>query len=82
MLARSFDKFYVVTKFILPTINDLKFSTIKYDEKCEYLQEEKGCTAEAKQYILNLITHCKKIRPFIHYYREQINYLTTQCITF
>ena len=27
MLAHSFDRFYVVTKFILPTIKDLKFST-------------------------------------------------------
>ena len=41
MLAHSFDRFYVVTKFILPTVNDLTFSTIKFDEKCEYLQEKK-----------------------------------------
>ena len=74
MLAHSFDRFYVVTKFILPTINDLKFSTIKYDEKCEYLQEEKGCSSKAKQYILDLITYCRKVRPFIHHYREQITY--------
>ena len=32
MLVHSFDRFYVVTKFILPTINDLKFSTINFDE--------------------------------------------------
>ena len=25
MLSHSFDRFYVVTKFILPTINDLNF---------------------------------------------------------
>ena len=25
MLAHSFDRFYVVTKFMLPTIGDLKF---------------------------------------------------------
>ena len=30
MLALSFDRFYVVTKFILPTMNDLKISPIKY----------------------------------------------------
>ena len=48
MLAHSFDRFYVVTKFILPMINNLKFSTIKYDKKYEYLQQEKGCTDEAK----------------------------------
>ena len=32
MLAHSFDRFYVVTKFILPTINDLKFPSIDCDE--------------------------------------------------
>ena len=49
MLAHSFDRFHVVTKFTLPIINDLKFLTNKYNEKCEYLQQEKGCTTEAKQ---------------------------------
>ena len=37
MKAHSFDRFYVVTKFIFLAINDFKFSAIKYDEKCEYL---------------------------------------------
>ena len=73
MLAHSFDRFYVFTKFILPTINDLKFWTIKYDEKCEYLQQEKGCADEAKDHILDHTTYCRKIRPFVHYYRGQTN---------
>ena len=34
MLAHSFARFYVVTKFILPMLNDLKLSTIKYDREC------------------------------------------------
>ena len=34
MLAHSFDKFYVVTKFILPTIGDLNFSKLNYDDTC------------------------------------------------
>ena len=42
MLVHSFDRFYIVTKFILPTINDLKFSTINFDETCAYLIEVKG----------------------------------------
>ena len=29
MLAYSFDRFYVVTKFISPMLNDLKLSSIK-----------------------------------------------------
>ena len=31
MLAHSFDRFYVVTKFISPSIGDLNFSTLNYD---------------------------------------------------
>ena len=37
MLAHSFDGFYVVTKFILPMMDDLKLSLIKYDKECNYL---------------------------------------------
>ena len=40
MLARSFDRFYVVTKFILPSIQDLKFSKLNYDDTCAYLDEK------------------------------------------
>ena len=32
MLAHSFDRFYVVTKFMLPTIGDLKFSKLDFDD--------------------------------------------------
>ena len=38
MLAHSFDRFYVVTKFILPMREELKLSPIKYDKECNYLQ--------------------------------------------
>ena len=34
MLVHSFDRFYVVTKFILPTIGDLKFSQLDFDDTC------------------------------------------------
>ena len=37
MLAHSFDGFYVVTKFILPTLDDLKLSPIKYDKEYKYI---------------------------------------------
>ena len=39
MLAHAFDRFYVVTKLILPTIDDLKFSLINYDKDCKYLND-------------------------------------------
>ena len=40
MLAHSFDKFYVVTKFILPSIGDLNFSKLNYDNTCAYLDNK------------------------------------------
>ena len=39
MLAHSFDRFYVVTKFILTTLDDLKLSLIGYDKDWKYLQD-------------------------------------------
>ena len=38
MLAHSFDRFYVVTKLILPTLDDLKLLPIKYDKECKYIK--------------------------------------------
>ena len=38
MLAHSFDRFYVITKFILPTLDDLKLSPFKYDKECNHLR--------------------------------------------
>ena len=40
MLSHSFDRFYVVTKFILPTIEDVKFLPINFDSECNYLKVE------------------------------------------
>ena len=36
MLTHSFDRFYVVTKFILPTLDDLKLSPIRYNKEYKY----------------------------------------------
>ena len=66
MLSHSFNRFYVVTKFVLPTIKDLKFSILNFDSNCEHLKKnDKEYTAEAKQHILDLITYCRKIRPHV-----------------
>ena len=68
MLAYSFNIFYVVTKFILPTINDLKFLTINFNETCSFLQDKNGYSVKTKQYISDLIVYCRMITPFIQYY--------------
>ena len=40
MLSHSFDRFYVVTKFILPTTDDLKFLPIDFSSECSYLNAD------------------------------------------
>ena len=40
MLAHSFERFYVVTKFILPSIGHLNFSKLHYDNTCAYLDNK------------------------------------------
>ena len=72
MLVHSCDRFYVVTKFILPSIKDIKFSKLNYDGTCAYLAKKNGCTTEDKKYILDPLAHCKKIKPYVDYYKQQI----------
>ena len=46
MLVHSFDRFYVVTKFMLPSLGDLKFSDINYENTCAYLDNRNAQNTE------------------------------------
>ena len=72
MLAHSFDRFYMITKFMLPSIGDLTFSTLNYDNTCAYLDNRNLCNTESKKHMLDLMTFCKKIEPFVLYYKRLI----------
>ena len=73
MLAHSFDIFYVVTKFMLPTIGNLKFSKLDFDYTCAYTENEYAQNTERRRYMLELKAFCNKIRPFVTYYNKLIN---------
>ena len=77
MLAHSFNRFYVVTKFILPSIKDLKFSKLKYDNICAYLDEQNSCDAETKKCMLDLLPLCKKIKLYVDFITANKLYLIT-----
>ena len=66
MLAHSFDRFHVVTKFILPMMDDLKLSPIRYDEECNYLHylDDKD-NDQIKGNIRDLPSYCAKLRPYM-----------------
>ena len=74
ILAHSFDRCYVITKFILPTLDDLKLSPIRYDKECSYIQQiddqDDDCI---KENIKELLFYCAKLRPFMAFYKMQSN---------
>ena len=73
-ISHQFDRFYVVTKFELPKVQDLTFTTIPYDKGCKHLDAMKS----KGRYPLGLIDevkdYCIKIAPHIAYYKKQIEY--------
>ena len=73
MLSHSFDRFYVVTKFMLPMIGDLKFSKLDFDYTCAYTDNEYAQDTESRRCMLELKAFCNKVKPFVTYYNRMIN---------
>ena len=40
MLAHSFDRFYIVAKFMLPSMKDLNFSNLNFDHSSAYMNKK------------------------------------------
>ena len=70
MLSHSFDRFYVIMKFALPMTEDLKFMTIQFDPSCKYLDSVINKSKCPSDYVPNLRTYCKKIVPFVDFYKK------------
>ena len=73
MLVHTFDRFYVVTKLMLPTIGDIKFSRLNYDHTCAYMEKDYTPNMDSRKYLTELKTYCNKIKPFVSYYSKLIN---------
>ena len=58
MLAHSFDRCYVVTKFMLPTIRDIKFSKLNFDNTCTYMRKDYAPKTDSRKYFTELRTYC------------------------
>ena len=76
MLAHSFDRFYIVTKFILPSIEHITFSRFIYDHTCMYMSKEYIGNMDSRKYLTELRTYCNKIKSIVSYYRKLINSYT------
>ena len=72
MLIYSFDRFYIVTKFILPSVKDIKFSNINFDESCMYVNKKYAPHTDSSKNLSELQMYCNKIKPFVSYYSKLI----------
>ena len=67
MLTPSFDRFYVVTKFEMPKIEDLKLTTFTFAFACRHLMSD-------KTFMQKYLKHCQRIVSYVRLYQKQVQY--------
>ena len=65
MLSHSFNRFYVVAKYELPKVSNLKLTAIKFDLNCSHLNGN-------GKYIIKLKKHCLRIASYVSFHQRQI----------
>ena len=65
VLAHSFNWFYIITKFMLPSLRDLKFSNLNFDHSCTYMNKKYTPNTDSNKNLAELKTYCNKIKPFV-----------------
>ena len=72
MLANSFDKFYIIMKFMSPSMGDIKFSDLNFDHSCAYMNKKYAPNMDSSKYLAELKIYCSKIKPFVSHYSKLI----------
>ena len=72
MLMHSFNRFYIITKFILPSIGDIRFLHLTFDDSCSYMNKEYMPNTDSNRYLKELKMYCNKLKPFMSYYSKLI----------
>ena len=67
ILTHSFNRFYVVTKYEIPRVEQLQFTNFALDLMCNHLNISKSP-------LLRYIKHCRRIAPSVKFYKQQIDY--------
>ena len=49
MLVHSFDRFYIITKFMLPSMGDIKFSNLNFHHSCAYMNKKYATNMDSRQ---------------------------------
>ena len=59
-------------KFILPSIGDIRFSHLNFDDSCLYMNNEYAPNTDSSKYLKELKTYCNKLKLFVSYYFKLI----------
>ena len=68
ILTHSFDRFYVVAKYEIPKVEHVQFTTFSFDLMHNHLNISR------KSYLLRYIRHCRRIVPYVKFYKQQLDY--------
>ena len=72
MLAHLFDRFYIIMKFMLPSMGDIKFSNLNFDHSCTYMNKKYAPSMDSSKYLAELNTYCNKFKPCVFHYSKLI----------
>ena len=72
MLAHSFNRFYIIAKFMLPSMADLKLSNLNFYHLCAYMNKKYMPNTDSSKYLAELKTYCNKIKSFVSHYSKLI----------
>ena len=72
MLVHSFDRFYIIAKFMFPSMGDLKFLNLNFDHSCKYMNKKYMPNTDSSKYLAELKTYCNKMKPFVSHYSKLI----------
>ena len=76
-VSHLFDRFYIVTKFELPKVEDLKFDDIPYDAECAHLDDPKP--GQILGILKDIKCYCIKIAPTHRILQETDSILQSDC---
>ena len=67
MLTHSFDRFYVVTKFEMPKIENPQLTMFTFDFACKHLMSD-------RTFMQKYLKHCQRMVPYVRLYQKQVQY--------
>ena len=77
MLLHSFNRFYIVMKFMLPSVKEIKFSNLNFNQSCAYMMKNYAPNMDPSKYLSELQMYCSKIKTFVSYYSKLISSYNT-----